>query len=414
MKRQSQQVLITDFFSKRSKPTTAKILTTDSSNQLKSSTIGEVTPKPAANAEEKSVELKNTAIPNANTTESTSEEGQLFQKPHINAPIKHEEPQSQVPQGKSDDANDGQEADTQVIAEFDDEQKSVSNDEPKFVSYDDPLYDWSDYCAQHNFNKEQWISSLTPEQRALLQLEINHLHISWLVFLHKELTKPYFLQLKRFLAAEFKNKTIFPSQPNIYSWSHYTPLPLAKCLILGQDPYHNYNQAHGLAFLVLEPTRPPPSLLNIYKLLSIEYPDFVSPVPKKSGNHGGGNLTPWARRGVLMLNACLTVEAHKANSHLQRGWEHFTEEIIKVVLEYHCKDGFVILAWGSPAQKRIAAFSRLIQQHHDKVEVFRSVHPSPLSASRGFFELAAFSKCNLWLDKVGRGSIDWALVPKPA
>ncbi|CUM67307.1 uncharacterized protein PRCAT00005000001 [Priceomyces carsonii] len=270
---------------------------------------------------------------------------------------------------------------------------------------------YASFCARYNFNKETWVSSLTEEQRDLLDIEIEHLHITWLVFLHKSLTKPYFLNLKRFLKSQ-SNKTIFPPRHMIYSWSHYTPLPDLKCLVLGQDPYHNYNQAHGLAFSVLEPTKPPPSLVNIYKTLSIDYPEFIVPDTSqlaKNGTPGGGNLTKWARSGVLMLNACLTVEAHKANSHAGKGWELFTEEVIQTAINYfQNRGGFVIMAWGSPAQNRVARFARQLQ--NSDFLVLKTVHPSPLSAHRGFFQLQVFKKCNEWLDKKHKKKINWGLI----
>lgn len=284
------------------------------------------------------------------------------------------------------------------------------NNEGETSSNDDS---YTEFCRKHNFNKQKWIDSLTEEQKDLLELEIKYLHITWLVFLHKTITKPYFLKLKQFLKSQ-SNKVVFPPKEQIYSWSHYTPLPSIKCLVLGQDPYHNYNQAHGLAFSVLEPTRPPPSLLNIYKTLAIDYPEFTAPdynTLAKQGRPGGGNLTKWAKRGVLLLNAVLTVECHKANSHAQQGWETFTEEIVKVSLDYYNKEhskGFVIMAWGSPAQKRVQCFNSLLNSN--KFLVLKTVHPSPLSARRGFFDLKVFKKCNEWLQKNGQKRIDWGLI----
>lgn len=271
-----------------------------------------------------------------------------------------------------------------------------------------------DFGLKHGFDKTKWVAGLSEEERRLLDLEIHTLHITWLTFLHRELTKPYFLALKRFLLAQ-KGKTVFPEPRNIYSWSHYTPLPEVKCLVMGQDPYHNFNQAHGLAFLVLEPTRPPPSLLNIYKALKIDFPGFEAPDYNKlakAGKPGGGNLTQWAKRGVLMLNACLTVEAHKANSHANMGWEQFTELVIKTAIEYAAaeKRGFVIMAWGSPAQKRVGAFSKQLDRSDTKFLVLKSVHPLPLSASRGWFDLHVFKQCNTWLKEAGKDPIDWGLV----
>lgn len=267
--------------------------------------------------------------------------------------------------------------------------------------------DYNAYCARYDFDKLSWIRGLNQEERDLLRTEINYLHISWLVFLHKELTKPYFLNLKRFLKQQGDlRKTVFPPENQIYSWSHLTPLPSVKCLILGQDPYHNHNQAHGLAFSVLEPTKPPPSLKNIYKTIAIDYPNFEDPTRSGSKSTGGGNLSKWAERGCLMLNACLTVEAHKANSHAKHGWEQFTEQVIKSAVDYHKNDGFVIMAWGLPAQQRVSK----LNQDLLKFLVLKTVHPSPLSASRGFFSSRVFLRCNQWLEEHGKPKIDWGLV----
>ena len=153
--------------------------------------------------------------------------------------------------------------------------------------------------------------------------------------------------------------------------SRHTPLSTVKVVILGQDPYHGPNQAHGLCFSVRPPTPAPPSLQNIYKLLKKEYTDF-SPPPKN-----GGLLTPWADRGVLLLNTCLTVRAHEANSHSNKGWEKFTQKVIDIVAKQRTR-GVVFLAWGAPAGKRVAKIDR--SRHC----VLQSVHPSPLSAMRGF------------------------------
>jgi uracil-DNA glycosylase len=151
--------------------------------------------------------------------------------------------------------------------------------------------------------------------------------------------------------------------------SRHTPFSKVKVVIIGQDPYHNVNQAHGLCFSVRPPTVAPPSLLNIYKELKTEFPDFVPP-PNK-----GGLLTPWADRGVLLLNTVLTVRAHQANSHQNQGWEKFTQKVIDLVNQK--KSGVVFMAWGKPAQKRVTGVS-------SKHLVLRGVHPSPLSASNGW------------------------------
>lgn len=234
----------------------------------------------------------------------------------------------------------------------------------------------------------------------LSSLEIHTLDESWLSVLYKELTKPYFLSLKEFLKTQQeRKKKIFPPAKDIYSWSRLTPLNEVKVIVLGQDPYHNDNQAHGLAFSVNPPTVPPPSLKNIFKCLKNCYPDFQ--LPKI------GLLTPWSKQGVLLLNTCLTVEAHQAFSHANKGWEQFTEKVLRVAVENQ-KKGICFLAWGSPAGKRIDQI-RPGSQHL----VLKSVHPSPLSASRGFFTCEHFLKANEWLEsRYGpEGIIDWALYP---
>jgi uracil-DNA glycosylase len=161
------------------------------------------------------------------------------------------------------------------------------------------------------------------------------------------------------------NNTFVPSR------SRHTPLHTVKAVIIGQDPYHNDNQAHGLCFSVRPPTRAPPSLVNIYKGIKKNYPDFVAPP------NNGGLLTPWAEQGVLMLNTCLTVRAHAANSHSGKGWEKFTQKAIDLVARVR-SNGVVFLAWGKPAGTRVAKVNK------SKHCVLQSVHPSPLSAHGGF------------------------------
>jgi len=180
--------------------------------------------------------------------------------------------------------------------------------------------------------------------------------------------------------------------------SRHTPLPNVKAVILGQDPYHNINQAHGLCFSVRPPIPAPPSLKNMYIALKKDYPSFKEP-PRN-----GGLLTPWADRGVLMLNTCLTVRAHEANSHAGKGWEKFTQKVIDTVARKRTK-GVVFLAWGSPAQKRCAGVNG------SKHLVLKSVHPSPLSAHKGFLDCGHFKKANEWLrERYGEeGEIDWNL-----
>ncbi|KAI6847037.1 uracil-DNA glycosylase [Hortaea werneckii] len=253
------------------------------------------------------------------------------------------------------------------------------------------------------FDKDAWVAKLTPEQKELLKLEIETLHESWLGALKEEVVSKEFLDLKRFLKRELETgKKVFPPSDDIYSWSRHTPLHNVKAVIVGQDPYHNLNQAHGLCFSVRPPTPAPPSLKNMYTALKKDYPDFKAP-PKN-----GGLLTPWADRGVLMLNACLTVRAHEANSHSNKGWEGFTQKVIDVVAKKRTR-GVVFLAWGNPAQKRC---TRINGQKH---LVLKSVHPSPLSASRGFFDCGHFKKANEWLkQRYGEeGMIDWNLDVSP-
>lgn len=187
--------------------------------------------------------------------------------------------------------------------------------------------------------------------------------------------------------------------------SRHTPFHSVKVVIIGQDPYHNLNQAHGLAFSVRPPTPAPPSLKNMYKALAIDFPSFVPP-PNRSGL-----LTPWADRGVLLLNTCLTVRAHEANSHANRGWERFTQKVIDLVAARRAR-GVVFMAWGTPAGKRV------VKVNPERHLVLKSVHPSPLSASRGFFDCGHFKKANDWLVSRygGEGEIDWSLgyAPTPS
>ncbi|POS82115.1 hypothetical protein EPUL_005577, partial [Erysiphe pulchra] len=258
----------------------------------------------------------------------------------------------------------------------------------------------STVLSTSKFDKEAWVNTLTSEQKKLLKLEIDTLHESWIKELKDDLVKPSFLSLKRFLQKEKDDrKTVFPPEKDIYSWSRYTPLSTVKAVIIGQDPYHNFSQAHGLSFSVNPPTVPPPSLRNIFTALKNDYPQSFRPPPNNTGQ-----LTPWARQGVLLLNTCLTVRAHEANSHANHGWETFTQRVIDVVAKKRT-NGVVFLAWGTPARKRV-----------DKVDksrhlVLLSVHPSPLSASRGWFECGHFRKTNEWLAaRYGSGAeIDWNL-----
>ncbi|KAI5305686.1 hypothetical protein KEM56_003651 [Ascosphaera pollenicola] len=251
------------------------------------------------------------------------------------------------------------------------------------------------------FNKDEWIASLTPEQTDLLKLEIETLDPEWMAALKDQLVTKEFLDLKKFLKQEINSGAkVFPPAEDVYSWSRYTPLHQVKVLVVGQDPYHGLGQAHGLCFSVRPPTPAPPSLKNIFTAVAKDYPDFQRPP------NNGGLLTPWAERGVLLLNTCLTVRAHQANSHAKRGWEQFTQKVIDIVAARRTQ-GVVFMAWGSPAAQRVAKVDR------NRHLVLQAVHPSPLSAYRGFLTCGHFKKANQWLvQRYGEdGAIDWSLVP---
>lgn len=220
----------------------------------------------------------------------------------------------------------------------------------------------------------------------------------WLVALGSEFEQPYMQQLKAFLAQEKQQKkVIYPHSSDWFNAFKYTPLNQVKVVILGQDPYHGPDQAHGLCFSVRPGVKTPPSLVNIYKELQTDV--GCQPV-----NHG--YLTHWAQQGVLLLNSVLTVEQSKAGSHQKKGWEQFTDKVIHIINEE--LDGVVFLLWGSYAQKK-AAF--VDQQKH---LVLKSVHPSPLSAHRGFFGNHQFSQTNQFLQQRGKMPVDWQLPFEPA
>ena len=218
------------------------------------------------------------------------------------------------------------------------------------------------------------------------------LHPTWQEHLRAEFTKPYFARLCASLQAASAKSAIYPPSHLIFEAFNLCPFPSVKVVVLGQDPYHDTNQAEGLAFSVPPPIRPPSSLQNIYKELRTDV-GFVPP------SHG--SLRRWAEQGVLLLNTALTVSAHQANSHKGYGWEHFTDAVIAALN----KDarGLVFLLWGAHAQKKAAQINS--SRHH----VLKAVHPSGLSASRGFFGCRHFSQCNALLKKEGKAEIDWQL-----
>ncbi|MCB1691910.1 MAG: uracil-DNA glycosylase [Pseudomonadales bacterium] len=218
---------------------------------------------------------------------------------------------------------------------------------------------------------------------------------SWLEWLREEFAKPYMVQLREFLVAEKqKGKVIFPHGHEYFHALDSTPFDEVKVVILGQDPYHGPGQAHGLCFSVREGVRPPPSLVNIFK--EIESDLGVAP-----GHFKHGCLDQWAKQGVLLLNAVLTVEQHKAASHQGRGWETFTDKVIEVLSRE--REHIVFMLWGSYAQKK----GQVIDT--SKHLVLKAPHPSPLSAHRGFFGCRHFSKCNEYLLAHGERPIDWSI-----
>ncbi|XP_050964876.1 uracil DNA glycosylase a isoform X1 [Labeo rohita] len=247
--------------------------------------------------------------------------------------------------------------------------------------------------------------SLSPEQldrisknkkAALERLSANQtvpsgIGESWKKALNAEFGKPYFRSLMSFVAEERQKHTIYPPSNEVFTWTQTCNIKDVKVVILGQDPYHGPNQAHGLCFSVQRPVPPPPSLVNIFKELASDIEGFEQP--------GHGDLTGWAKQGVLLLNAVLTVRAHQANSHKDKGWETFTDAVIHWLSTN--MQGLVFILWGSYAQKKGAAIDK--KRHH----VLQTVHPSPLSAHRGFFGCKHFSKTNELLKKSGKKPIDW-------
>lgn len=219
------------------------------------------------------------------------------------------------------------------------------------------------------------------------------LHPSWLTHLQAEFDQPYMQSLRAFLVEQKRlGKTIYPESSNIFNAFNSTPLDQVKVVILGQDPYHGPNQAHGLCFSVQPGIPAPPSLQNMFKELQADI-GFTIP------NHG--YLQSWANQGVLLLNATLTVEQGNAGAHQGRGWESFTDRAIQVVS--NATEGVVFLLWGSYAQKKAALVDG------KKHLILRAPHPSPLSAYRGFFGCKHFSKANDYLVKQKKAPIDWQL-----
>ncbi|MEM5538565.1 uracil-DNA glycosylase [Olleya sp. AS48] len=217
------------------------------------------------------------------------------------------------------------------------------------------------------------------------------IHESWKNYLQTEFDKPYFKDLTQFVDNQYKTETCFPPEDLIFNAFNTCTLKALKVVIIGQDPYHNYNQANGLSFSVKDDVKHPPSLVNIFKEIEI---DLGKPYPSS------GNLEPWAKQGVFLLNATLTVRAHEAGSHQNKGWETFTDAVIKTISKQ--KENVVFLLWGGFAKKK----AKLIDatKHH----ILTSGHPSPLSANRGYwFGNKHFSQTNSLLISDGLDLINW-------
>ena len=219
----------------------------------------------------------------------------------------------------------------------------------------------------------------------------------WNPVLRGEFAKPYWSELQQFVATERGRATVCPAHDEVFAALHLTPFAAVKAVILGQDPYHGPNQAHGLCFSVRPGVPPPPSLQNIFKELEA---DLGIPPPSH------GCLDSWARQGVLLLNASLTVRAGKAASHQGKGWEVFTDEVLRAVNTK--PERVVFILWGASARKKKALIDT------SRHVITESSHPSPLSASNGFFGSRPFSRANAALVEAGREPIDWSLPERPA
>ncbi len=214
----------------------------------------------------------------------------------------------------------------------------------------------------------------------------------WQGLLQDEFSKEYYLKLRQFLIEEYNNHIIHPNMGDIFAALKTTAYKDVKCVILGQDPYHNYRQAHGMCFSVQDGVEPPPSLNNIFKEMQA---DLGTPIPKS------GYLMKWAREGVLLLNTILTVRHSEPLSHKGKGWEIFTDKVIKLLNDR--EDPVIFILWGGQARAKKALITN--PRHY----IIESAHPSPLSAYNGFFGSKPFSLCNNILASIGKTSIDWQL-----
>jgi len=215
---------------------------------------------------------------------------------------------------------------------------------------------------------------------------------SWYELLKDEFEKPYYKELQNFLIDEYSHYTIYPESQNVFNALNLVPYDKVRVVIIGQDPYHEPKQAHGLCFSVQEGVEIPPSLQNIYKEI---HNDLGLPIPTT------GDLTPWARQGVLLLNSVLTVRKGAANSHKDKGWEQFTSAVISKLNERN--KPIIFLLWGNNAKKVASSVDNT--RHF----ILTAPHPSPLSAYAGFFGCKHFSKCNEFLKSIGEDPIDWRI-----
>ncbi|HHW55852.1 MAG: uracil-DNA glycosylase [bacterium] len=218
------------------------------------------------------------------------------------------------------------------------------------------------------------------------------LHNDWHDYLAAEFEKEYYRKLRQFLIQEYRTRTIYPDMYDIFNALHYTSYKDTKVVILGQDPYHGPNQAHGLCFSVKPGVQPPPSLQNIFKELQADLGCYIP---------NNGYLKKWADQGVMLLNTVLTVRAGQPNSHKNMGWENFTDKVISLLNER--EDPMVFILWGSHAQSKLTIITN---PHH---YIIKSPHPSPYSAHRGFFGSKPFSKANNFLISIGKEPIDWQI-----
>jgi len=249
---------------------------------------------------------------------------------------------------------------------------------------------------------EQKLKCVSNKKRAQLvkmskdlQILTTDIGSSWFEALEDVFKKDWFRKLNDYVLREREAHTIYPSPAEVWSWTTRVSICDVKVVILGQDPYHGPGQAHGLCFSVKPGVAPPPSLVNMFKELERDTPSFTRP--------GHGYLAGWADQGVLLLNACLTVRKGQANSHKDQGWEKLTDAVISWISKN--LTGVVFLLWGAHAQKKAAVVDK--SKHH----LLTSVHPSPLSAHRGFLGCGHFSKCNELLEAQGKSPVDWTNLP---